>query len=141
MSIFLYKFLAVHIVSFKIYNSFILPALTVEVPKLYFPQYGLELWCLTPLSTAFQLYRGGRFYWWRTPENPEKTTDLSQVTDKFNHTVLYRVHLALAVFEFTTLVALGTDCIGSYKSDYYRSRPRRPLPIMLCLYFLYFRGL
>jgi len=33
--------------------------------------------CLTPLS----LYRGGQFYWWNKPEDPEKTTDLSQVTD------------------------------------------------------------
>jgi hypothetical protein len=32
--------------------------------------YGFGLWCLTSLSTIFQIYRACQFYLWRKPEYP-----------------------------------------------------------------------
>jgi len=47
----------------------------------------------------------------------EKSIDLSHVTDKLYHIMLYQYTSPLAGFELTTLVMLGTYCTGSCKSN------------------------
>jgi len=58
-----------------------------------------------------------QFYGWRKPEDPEKSTDMSKVTDKLYKTMLDTS--PWSKFEVTTSVLIGTNCLGSCKFNYH----------------------
>jgi hypothetical protein len=67
----------------------------------------VDLWCLTPLSTIFELYRGGSVLLVEeTGVTGENHSEMPQITYKLYHIMLYRVHLAMNGVQTHNKVAL-----------------------------------
>ena len=77
------------------------------------------LWCLAPLSKNIAVIS------WRSVLLVGDTTDLSQVTDKHHHKMLYRAHHVWSWFELTTLVGISTYFLGIYKPNFHTTTTKQ----------------
>ena len=85
------------------------------------------LWCLTPLSTLFQLYRGSQFYWWRKPEYSAKTTECRKSLTNLTHIVVSSTprHERKSKSQLQLWYVLIAQVVVN--PTYMESRPRRHL--------------
>ena len=87
---------------------------------------GLGLWFLIPLSTIFQLYRGGQFYWlrkrsiWRKPPTFRKSLtncshNVVSSTPRLQHYVIkYTDSQSHDITEILLNVTLSTISLSNY---------------------------
>ena len=95
----------------------------VILPSIFYLFYHSS-YSLTPFLTIFQLYCGVQCYWWRKLECPEKTTNLSQVTDKtLSHDVASSTpHLSCNNVAPVTNLCLGRATTRSHSSQWSKKK-------------------
>ena len=80
-----------------------------------FVSKGLGLWCLTPLSKIYQLYRGGPFYRWKETGGPgENQPPAASHWVTLSHNVVSSTPrlsgIQNVIFDFSKLNAIEINC-------------------------------